>query len=329
MNLVKEAVAPRRPRPLCRASGCALAALVITGITPGAALAQRSPNVDVWFAQGNEFDRGEPGRVMYSGDNGSYVTVLRVNSDGRVTALMPSQPNSRSRYAGGSQGIGLPFQADPTEGVGYVFAIASSTPFDFRQYRGAGNRWNFGTLSQRGGIDPFEIVDRFARSSVGQRGHYSIAYAPYEIGRGGGGRSAYRPGVRYDDAYGGYYGGYEDPWAMSPYRIGYNDYRYYSGYDNTGYRGHGYGNSVYGHRNGSRFDRYDSRYRNDPRTRALRHCPDGTLAPYTTPCRAFAQPRHRATTPRATPNHPSNNSRHTTRRALPRPTPQPRPPHRP
>ena len=92
---------------------------------PTILIAQRAPNVDVWFEQGNEFDRGEPGRVLYSGDAGSYVTVLRVDTDGRVTVLSPSQPNSRSKYAGGRSGIGIPFQADPVEGVGYVFAVAS------------------------------------------------------------------------------------------------------------------------------------------------------------------------------------------------------------
>ena len=75
--------------------------------------AQRAPNVDVWFERGNEFDRGEPGRVMYSGDAGSYVTVLRVDTDGRLRVMYPSYPNDRSRYAGGRDGTAIPFQADP------------------------------------------------------------------------------------------------------------------------------------------------------------------------------------------------------------------------
>jgi hypothetical protein len=262
-------------------------------VAPAAASAQRVPNADVWFETGNEFDRGEPGRVMYSGDAGSYMTVLRVNTDGRVSVLSPSQPNSRSKFSGGGSAIGVPFQADQTEGVGYVFAVASRTPFDFKNYRGQGNSWNFGTLGERGGVDPFEIVDRFARSSVGRAGDYSIAYAPYEIGRGGAGRASYQHGVRYDDGY-GYAGGYDDPWGASPYRRGYDNYRYSRNY-NQGAR---------------------NRYSQDPRTRALRHCPDGTLTPYTTPCRAFAQPRQQRTT------------RPRTRQPLARPTPSPRSTHR-
>ncbi len=296
MNLVK-AVASRLLHP-------SVTTLVISGlfVAPACLRAQRAPNVDVWFDQGNEFDRGEPGRVMYSGDAGSYVTVLRVNTDGRITVLSPSQPNGRSRYAGGRDGTGIPFQADPNQGVGYVFAVASQTPFDFRNYRTSANRWNMGTLGERSGVDPFEIVDRFARSSVGRRGTYSIAYAPYEIGRAGAGRAAYSGGVRYDDGYGGYVGGYDDPWGASPYRRGYNNYQYPGGY---GY-GNGYG-SNYGNRG---YGDYSGQYSQDPRTHYLRHCPDGTLAPYTTPCRAFSQPHDRGQRqlrepmPQQSPRHP-------------------------
>ena len=298
MNLVRAAAS----RPLYRS----ITALVACGlfVAPVRLLAQRPPNVDVWFEQGNEFERGQPGRVMYSGDAGSYVTVLRVNADGRVTVLSPSQPNSRSKYAGDRNGTGIAFQADPNQGVGYVFAVASQTPFDFRSYRSRTNRWDMGTLGERSGVDPFEIVDRFARSSVGRRGTYSIAYAPYEIGRAGAGRAAYSHGVRYDDGYGGYYGGYDDPWGASPYRRGYDNYRYQGGY------GSGYGNRGYGS--------YNGQYSQDPRTHYLRHCPDGTLAPYTTPCAAFARPG----------NRPSDGRLHS-RDPLPRPTPQPRPGVRP
>ncbi len=279
--------------------------------TPALLAAQRAPNVDVWFEQGNEFDRGQPGRVMYSGDAGSYMTVLRVDTDGRLTVLSPHQPNERSRFGASRSGMAIPFQADPTQGVGYVFAVASRTPFDFRNYRGRGNSWNVGTLGARPGIDPFEIVDRFARSSVGPRGAYSIAYAPYEIGRDGGGRASYQHGVRYDDSY-GYYGGYEDPWGASPYRRGYDDFRYQGGYGYNGY-GHDRGNdNRYGY--GA-----DSRYSRDPRTHSLRHCPDGTLAPYTTPCAAFARP--------GLPGRGFQQRSHQQIRPgpLPRPTPQPRP----
>lgn len=251
-----------------------LVALTIAGApAPAVLAAQRAPNVSVWFDQGNEFDRGQPGRVMYTGDAGSYVAVVRVDADGRMSVLSPQQPNDRSRFSGARSGIGVPFQADPAEGVGYVFAVASRTPFDFRSYRGRGNRWDTGTLGQRGGVDPFEIVDRFARSSAGARGNYTIAYAPYEVGRGGAGRMAYQQGVRYEDGY-GYGGGYEDPWGASPYRQGYDNYRYYGGYHSRGYD----------------YAAPYSPYNRDPRTHYLRHCPDGTLAPYTTRCRAFAQP---------------------------------------
>jgi hypothetical protein len=307
MNLT-QAVAPRLLVPLLIGASVA---------TPVLLAAQRAPNVDVWFEQGNEFDRGQPGRVMYSGDAGSYVTVLRVDTDGRLTVLSPRQPNERSRFGVSRSGMAVPFQADPTEGVGYVFAVASRTPFDFRNYRARGNRWDVGTLGERTGVDPFEIVDRFARSSVGQRGAYSIAYAPYEIGRDGGGRASYQHGVRYDDNY-GYYGGYEDPWGASPYRSGYDDFRYQGGYGyDRGQGGNRYSN-PYGNRGG--YGRADSRYSRDPRTHSLRHCPDGTLTPYTTPCRAFTRPGSQRR------NYQQGSQQQTMHTPpLPRPMPQARP----
>ena len=288
MNLTR-AVASHLLGPILLVSGSAVPAILA---------AQRSPNVDVWFERGNEFDRGEPARVMYSGDAGSYVTLLRVDTDGRLTVLSPRQPNDRSRFVGSRSGMPVPFQADPTDGVGYVFAVASRTPFDFRNYRGRGNSWDTGRLGERGAVDPFEVVDRFARASAGTGGMYSIAYAPYEIGRGGVGRSSYQRGVRYDDSYGGYPGGYGDPWGASPYRSGYDDYQNRGGYGGLDARGYG----------------YNSRYSSDPRTRALRHCPDGTLAPYTTPCAAFARP---------------HKQQQQIGPSLPRPTAQPGRPQRP
>lgn len=254
-------------------------------LAPAVLLGQRAPGVDVWFDRGNEFDPGEPGNVMYSGDAGSYVAVLRVDADGGFSILSPSRPDGRSRLTGARSESAIPFQVDRAQGVGYVFAIASRTPFDFRNYRGRSGNWNPGTLGERGWADPFQIADRFARSTVGSRGTYSIAYAPYEVGRGGAGRAAYRQGVRYDDAYGGYAGGYQDPWGASPYRQGYDDFYYGGGYNRGGYRGGVSDNRGYGRGYG-----VDSRYSSDPRTRALRHCPDGTLAPYTTRCAAFARP---------------------------------------
>ena len=302
MNL-SPAIMPRPLRPilvsLLVACGVAFP-IQITAQQPG-------PDADIWFEQGNEFDRGEPGRVMYSGAPGSYVAVLRVDTDGRLTILSPRQPNGRSKFNGERSGIALPFQADAAQGVGYVFAVASRTPFDFSSYRGRGNAWDTGRLGQHRSIDPFELVDRFARSSVGRRGNYTIAYAPYEIGRGGIGRASYQHGVRYDDGLGYYDGGYDDPWGASPYRRGYDNYRYRGGY---GYRP-GYGANS-------------SRYSTDPRTRALRHCPDGTLAPYTRSCAAFARPGQ----PRAR-QRPGQSARRQLRQPVPRRTPQPRGPRMP
>ena len=215
---------------------------------------------------------------MYSGDAGSYVTVLRVDTDGRLRVMYPADPNARSRLVGGRDGATIPFQADPTQGVGYVFAVASRTPFDFRAYRGRANSWVTGMADQRRAMR--SVRDRRPLRAEHDRFAQLVQHRlrAVRIGRGGEGRESYGRGLRYDDGYGGYAGGYADPWGASPYRRGYDDFRYSADPYSYSRRGD---------------YQYDTRSYSDPRTRALRHCPDGTLAPYTTPCSAFSRPRLR------------------------------------
>lgn len=262
-------------RPIAR---CAITVLTLsaasalaagTMATPAGAQRPAGPaGVDIWFDGGNSLDRGALAPLRYSADPGSHVAIIRVDGDGGFSVLWPTSPNSRSTWQGGQTGTTIPFRADETDGVGYVFAIASRTPFDFRQFRTSSGHWMVSRLASDAGADPFELADRFARAVTGRRGDYSIAYAPYQTGSGDYHiRSAYgdRGGAVYsaDDAYGGYgaYSGYDigvgygDPWATSRYRRRYSDYRYPA-----------------------------SPYPADPRLRYTRHCPDGTLAPYTTAC---------------------------------------------
>ncbi len=235
-------------------------------VTAPAVAAQRAPSVDVWFEHGNQLERGASAPLRYATDGGDYVTIVRIDTDGRMSVLAPAVPGAPTRFRGGRDGAVVPFRADAADGVGYVFAIASSTPFDFRSYRGRGNYWQTGSLSERGGVDPFEAVDRFARTVAGRRG-YNIAYVPYEIGGSlAGTHHAVHEGdgnyYGYDGAYGapgaaaygfGRGGYYDGRWSDSPYARRYSDYRY-------------------------------SPYPTDPRAQYYRHCPDGTLARYTQPC---------------------------------------------
>ena len=88
--------------------------------------------------------------------------------------LGPAYSNDRSRMRPARSGS-FPFAAG--DGSGYVFAIGSSSPLDFRAM-GPGGQWRGARGARR--VDPFETVDRFARG-IARRGTYSIAYAPYSV----------------------------------------------------------------------------------------------------------------------------------------------------
>lgn len=296
------------------------AALALVTLLPVAAIAQRGADrpdpraPDVWIESGPVLGRGEPTRLGVAAPRASYVTVLRVNTDGDMSVVYPALPNSRSKAPASGQ-IVFPFRGDAAEGWGYVFSITADAPFDYRAYRDRYGRWAMGPLARDGAADPFELVDRFARRTTG-RNDYAVGYTTYRIGTAaprGGRDEGRRPGVYYGDggapygAYDGYgYPGYGDAYGGS-----YGSYGWWGG---PSWGGHAddtwryrqdrrFGRSRYG---GNAFDR-------DPRARYDRHCADGTLVPYTVPCprertRPVTPPLAPVPTPRPVPPIPTRTS---------------------
>lgn len=249
--------------------------------------AQDAPPPAVWLEAGPELAPGQPARLGYDLPRRGYLTILRASTDGDLSVVYPERPNSRSNRA--SRGV-LPMRADGAPGVGYLFWVSSPAPFDFRQYAGRDGRWSTGSFAGRG--DPFEAVDHFARGTT-RGGRYSVGYSSYRVGDGyRGGRRA--PAVHdggYGDGYasGGYAGGYDGSYGYGGYAAGgYGP----GGYGDAGWWGgpqwNGYGSDTWRYRRSWRDGEYQRAYDraayNDPRSRYLRHCADGTLAPYTVPC---------------------------------------------
>lgn len=248
----------------------ALRCVLAMALVGGHAEAQRAPDVDVWFQDGNDLIAGDREPVHYAAAPGWYVTVLRASADGGFSVMASSHMALRPASTGGGEQA-LSFRTESVDGVGYVFAIASRRPFNFGRYRGADGHWELSTLGSAGdGADPFAVADRFARAITRRGWDYTVAYTPYTVAREGesrhhavifdpGSESGYAYGYGGDTGYGAYgdhgnYSGYVDRWSSSPFRRGfYRDRR--------------------------------SRYNADPRSRYDRHCADGTLVPYTRPCR--------------------------------------------
>ncbi|HXG43367.1 MAG TPA: DUF4384 domain-containing protein [Gemmatimonadales bacterium] len=224
----------------------ALAGLVTGGSAPGvpaptATIAAwlRSgpdrPRVTLWLDREDPYDRGDRARVYFRLEQDAYVTVVRIDTDGRIRILFPLEPwedgfaRAGKTYEVVGRGRDEAFRVTDYPGVGYVFAIASEDPFDFSRVT-RGDHWDYRAISDgrvRG--DPYvAVTDLAAEIAPGDAWDYDVA--EYYVER----RYDYPRFVCYDcHTYASYY--YWDPYSTycSRFRIViYNDpfyypYRYY------------------------------------------------------------------------------------------------------
>ena len=132
------------------AAGLSLPALVSPIPRPGDA---RRPRVQVWTENGTSpYRAGDRVRVYIRGDDDAYVTVLRVDTDGRIQVLFPRQPWT-DNYVRGQREYEIErarnanaFDVHDEPGVGYLFAISSPDPFTFGTFVD-GDRWDFRSVS--------------------------------------------------------------------------------------------------------------------------------------------------------------------------------------
>ena len=142
--------------------------------------------VTVWSDRAEPYRRGEAARVYIRVDEPSYVTVLRVDTDGRLRVLFPREPwadpyvrDEDRLEVTGTRG-GRSFMVDDDPGVGYLFAIAASEPFDFRDIT-RGDYWDY-RLIDGGRIqgDPYvRLTDLAAR--IAPDGDYDYDISPYYV----------------------------------------------------------------------------------------------------------------------------------------------------
>ncbi|MEO7138395.1 MAG: DUF4384 domain-containing protein [Gemmatimonadales bacterium] len=144
--------------------------------------------ISVWTDRENPYRRGEGARVYFRSDEPSYVTVLKVDTDGRIRALFPLQPWGRARVRGGRteelsdsrNGRGVIIDDDP--GVGYLFAISSPIPFQYEDIT-RGDYWDFRVID--GGriqSDPYVALTALA-GRIAPRDDYEYDIVPYYVER--------------------------------------------------------------------------------------------------------------------------------------------------
>jgi uncharacterized protein DUF4384 len=144
--------------------------------------------VTVWTDREDPYNRGEGARVFLNADEPAYVTVFRVDTDGRLRVLFPREPwgdtfvrDGRDFEVSGARG-GRSFIVDDYPGVGYLFAVSSPEPFDYTDIT-RGDYWDY-RLIDGGRLqgDPYVLLTNLAsRIAPGQTFDYDIA--PYYVER--------------------------------------------------------------------------------------------------------------------------------------------------
>ncbi len=137
----------------------------------GTALPPARPRIEAWTSRGDAlYRRGDGVRVYFQADRDAYVTLLRIDTDGRVRVLFPRAP-WEDNFARGEreyevQGLGshAAFRIDDEPGMGYVFAVVAADPFDYHAIVSA-DHWDYRLIADgrvRG--DPYvaltELVER-------------------------------------------------------------------------------------------------------------------------------------------------------------------------
>jgi hypothetical protein len=151
-------------------------------------LGYEAPDVELWVSGDNLFRRGDRARVYFRTDEDAYVTIVRIDTDGRVDILFPEDPYDNAEVRGGHTyrvyGHGHEsFVINDYPGLGYIFAIASWEPFDYERVS-RGRHWDYRYAGGRVHRDPYVAARDFAELLLeDSRASYSFDVAEYHVER--------------------------------------------------------------------------------------------------------------------------------------------------
>ncbi len=145
--------------------------------------------IALWTDRDDPYHRGEGARVYLELSQPAFVTVFRVDTDGRVRVIFPREPWSDPYIRDDRETIELPgnrggrsFIVDDYPGVGYLFAIASPEPFDYDPIA-RGDYWDY-RLIDGGRIqrDPYVVLTDLAER-IAPDADYDYDVVPYYVER--------------------------------------------------------------------------------------------------------------------------------------------------
>lgn len=147
---------------------------------------RNTPGIRIWTSGDDLVRRGERVRVYYRTERDAYVTIFRVDTDGRVRVIFPRDPGEENYGYGGATytvsgaSSGTAFYVDDYAGVGYIFGVASTAPFDFNPIFNGG-RWDLHSIGEdRIHGDPLtsleELSQRLLPTSFGDFDTHLLPY---------------------------------------------------------------------------------------------------------------------------------------------------------
>ena len=141
--------------------------------TPQPASFYYRPHVEVWTNRGDDpYASGQAARVYFRAEQDAYVTILRVDTDGRVRVLYPREPWDDNFARGGREYDVLQrsspdaFYVDDYPGMGYIFAVAAADPFVYDAIKSE-DHWDYRLIADgrvRG--DPYTALTDLAQRIV-------------------------------------------------------------------------------------------------------------------------------------------------------------------
>ncbi len=153
-------------------------ALLSLAVIPTPAVRDRDayrPRIELWTNRGDAavYTRGERVRLYFRLDRDAYVTIFRVDTDGRVRVLFPREP-WEDNYARGERDFEVDgrhlgreaFTIDDYPGVGYLFAVAAPDPFTYDAIQ-SDDHWDYRVIADgrvRG--DPYVALTDLAQRIV-------------------------------------------------------------------------------------------------------------------------------------------------------------------
>src|SRR6059036_1409695 len=149
-------------------------ATVPTPVTRRSTFGFDRPRVELWTNRGDAavYTRGERVRVFFKLDRDAFVTVFRVDTDGRVRVLFPREPWDDNFARGGREfevegrSSDDAFSIDDYPGVGYLFAVASADAFTYDAIQ-SGDHWDYRVIADgRVRRDPYVALTDLAERIV-------------------------------------------------------------------------------------------------------------------------------------------------------------------